>query len=178
MAEKALIVLTFIYKEGPSHIAHSVFKFLSCHHFIYHVSQILNNFSLSLISHSANDYYIYFGKSFNMAPWADQPFNLIPIKSLKSSSEDAKWVASEMAYAHNGLLRVLNSIYSQAPYVKLEADIHDLLQYSIFWVDWIEGTLLSPASSWITSQEAKEWNGVLTTNRAPPRRRKLLFSCC
>lgn len=74
-----------------------------------------------------------------MAPWADQPFALIPVKSLKSSSDDAKYMASEMALAHNGLLRTLNSIYNQAPYVRLDSDIHDLLQYSIFWVDWIEG---------------------------------------
>jgi hypothetical protein len=38
-----------------------------------------------------------------------------------------------VANAHNMLIRCLNSIYLQAPYVKEEGDIQDLLQYSLFW---------------------------------------------
>jgi Hemerythrin HHE cation binding domain len=74
-----------------------------------------------------------------MAPWADQPFTLIPIKSIKpSASLDTLFIASEMANAHNGLIRSLNSMYLQAPYVTQEADIQDLLQFAIFWESWIE----------------------------------------
>ena len=74
-----------------------------------------------------------------MAPWADRPFALIPIKTIKpSASLDALYIASEMANAHNGLIRSLNSMYLQAPYVTKDADIQDLLQFAIFWESWIE----------------------------------------
>lgn len=74
-----------------------------------------------------------------MAPWADEPFRLISIKSITpSASSDALFIASEMANAHNGLIRSLNSMYLQAPYVTEEADIQDLLQFAIFWESWIE----------------------------------------
>jgi len=43
-----------------------------------------------------------------------------------------------VANAHNMLIRCLNSIYLQAPYVKEKADIQDLLQYSLFWEKWIQ----------------------------------------
>lgn len=43
-----------------------------------------------------------------------------------------------MANAHNGLIRSLNSMYLQAPYVTEDADIQDLLQFAIFWQSWIE----------------------------------------
>jgi hypothetical protein len=74
-----------------------------------------------------------------MAPWADQPFHLIPIKTIKpSATPDSLFIASEMANAHNGLIRSLNSMYLQAPYVTQEADVQDLLQFAIFWESWIE----------------------------------------
>jgi hemerythrin-like domain-containing protein len=74
-----------------------------------------------------------------MAPWADEPFRLISIKSINpSASSDALFIASEMANAHNGLIRSLNSMYLQALYVTEEADIQDLLQFAIFWESWIE----------------------------------------
>lgn len=74
-----------------------------------------------------------------MAIWADRPFNLIPIKGIKpSASPDALYIANEMANAHNGLIRSLNSMYLQAPYVTEDADIQDLLQFAIFWESWIE----------------------------------------
>lgn len=74
-----------------------------------------------------------------MAPWADEPFHLISIKSIDpSASLDALFIASEMANAHNGLIRPLNSMYLQAPYVTKAADVQDLLQFAIFWESWIE----------------------------------------
>lgn len=41
---------------------------------------------------------------------------------------------SLVANAHNMMIRALNSIYLQAPYIKEETDIRDLLQYSLFWL--------------------------------------------
>jgi hemerythrin-like domain-containing protein len=82
---------------------------------------------------------VWLGKFSAMAPWADQPFPLIPIKSIKPSANlDALYIATEMANAHNGLIRSLNSLYLQAPYVTEEADIQDMLQFAIFWESWIE----------------------------------------
>jgi hemerythrin-like domain-containing protein len=74
-----------------------------------------------------------------MASWADQPFPLIPIKSVKlSASPDALYIAGEMDNVDNGLIRSLNSMYLQASYVTEDADIQDLLQFAIFWESWIE----------------------------------------
>ena len=78
-----------------------------------------------------------------MAPWADQPFALIPIKGQKSKTPEIAFIASEMANAHNNLLRSLNSVYNQAPYVEKKEDQRDLLLYTGFWVDWIEGEMPS-----------------------------------
>lgn len=71
------------------------------------------------------------------ALWADTPFKLIPTPEYaKPKDADANmiWIATEMALAHNGLLRGLNSMYLQAPHVKLEADIYDLCTYAGFWL--------------------------------------------
>jgi len=73
-----------------------------------------------------------------MAPWADQPFALIPVKSQKSKAPETEFIAQDMAAAHNNLLRALNSVYNQAPYVEKDEDKRDLLTYTSFWVDWIE----------------------------------------
>jgi len=70
--------------------------------------------------------------------WADQPFALIPVKSQKSRAPETDFIAQDMAAAHNNLLRALNSVYNQAPYVEKEEDKRDLLTYTSFWVDWIE----------------------------------------
>jgi Hemerythrin HHE cation binding domain len=55
-----------------------------------------------------------------------------------SASPDALYIAGELANAHNGLIRSLNSMYLQAPYVTEDADIQDLLPFAIFWESWIE----------------------------------------
>jgi len=72
-----------------------------------------------------------------MAPWADQPFALIPVKTQTSAHDDTTFIAQDMAQAHNNLLRSLNSVYNQAPFVEKDQDKADLLQYTAFWVDWI-----------------------------------------
>jgi hypothetical protein len=85
-------------------------------------------------------------------PWADQPFALIPTSKVTKPNASAEMTlisdnsmltvsrpldisnwAIPVANAHNMLIRCLNSFYLQAPYVKEEADIQDLVQYSLHW---------------------------------------------
>jgi len=73
-------------------------------------------------------------------PWADTPFALIPTPGSGENLaklDDTVFIAREMANAHNGMLRALNSIYQQCIYVKEPKDIKDLLLYATFWCDWI-----------------------------------------
>ncbi|PMD19715.1 hypothetical protein NA56DRAFT_197819 [Hyaloscypha hepaticicola] len=74
------------------------------------------------------------------APWADAPFTLIPTPGRGENVnklDDTVWIAREMANAHNGMLRALNSIYQQCIYVKEAKDVKDLLLYARLWCDWI-----------------------------------------
>ena len=73
-----------------------------------------------------------------MAPWADEPFALIQIHKLTSKNADALFIGKDMANAHNNMIRALNSMYNQAPYVNETKDVADLLLYASFWIDWIE----------------------------------------
>jgi len=95
-------------------------------------------------------------------PWADKPFALNPtpghgqdIKNLP----DHIWMAREMTFAHNGMIRGLNSIYQQCIHVSSPGDIADLLKYAEFWCDWIhthhggEETILFPKIESITGQK-------------------------
>ncbi|KAG8162654.1 hypothetical protein KVR01_007132 [Diaporthe batatas] len=76
------------------------------------------------------------------APWADEPFRLIPTPSNRPELENEKHsyvhVSSEMAHVHNVLIRGLNSIVQQAPYVKAPKDCRDLLSYVASWVKMVE----------------------------------------
>jgi hemerythrin-like domain-containing protein len=77
----------------------------------------------------------------DQTPWADTPFALIPIPGLGKPSKSltpTEYMAQDMANAHNSLLRSLNSIYNQAPFVNSPEDISDLLQYAKFWCQWID----------------------------------------
>jgi hemerythrin-like domain-containing protein len=87
-------------------------------------------------------------------PWADAPFPLLPTPGRGqeiSKLPPHLHIACEMACAHNALLRGLNSIYQQCPFVSSPTDIKDLLTYTTFWCSWIrehhegEETLLFPA---------------------------------
>jgi hemerythrin-like domain-containing protein len=72
--------------------------------------------------------------------WADTPFTLIPTPGRGENLnklDDAVFIAREMANAHNGMLRALNSIYQQCTFVKEPKDVKDLLLYATFWCDWI-----------------------------------------
>ncbi|KAE8382009.1 hypothetical protein BDV26DRAFT_254656 [Aspergillus bertholletiae] len=92
------------------------------------------------------------------APWADEPFHLIatPSKTLDESLGHIQ-CASQMAHAHNFILRGLNAIIQQAPHVAIATDEHfkaqdvkDLLSYVQSWVkmvhhhDWVEESFIFP----------------------------------
>jgi hypothetical protein len=72
-------------------------------------------------------------------PWADQPFPLVlTCKTLKpQASPDAIYIADGMANVHNSLIRCLNSMYQQAPYVRLPTDVKDLFLYAKFWLELV-----------------------------------------
>jgi hypothetical protein len=98
----------------------------------------------------------------NNAQWADTPFTLIPTPGRGENLnklEDAVFIAREMANAHNGMLRALNSIYQQCIFVKDPKDVKDLLLYATFWCDWIhehhdgEETFFFPRVEEITSMK-------------------------
>lgn len=71
--------------------------------------------------------------------WADGPFPLVPKKSVpidaKNPNHMAYKASNMMADIHNCLLRGLNSIYNQAPYVTKPQDIQDLLLLVKLWCD-------------------------------------------
>jgi len=64
---------------------------------------------------------------------------LVPTSKTTKTDGDATaiYLADEMAHAHNAMIRQLNSMYLQAPYVTLEADQSDLCQYAVFWKDFL-----------------------------------------
>ncbi|ROV92482.1 hypothetical protein VSDG_06726 [Cytospora chrysosperma] len=78
------------------------------------------------------------------APWADEPFQLIatPSKRPSLANEEHSYihVSSEMTYVHNVIIRGLNAIVQQAPYVKAynEKDVKDLFFYVSSWVKMVE----------------------------------------
>lgn len=73
-------------------------------------------------------------------PWADEPYVLVSIPGRGvdlSKAHGSVYVAREMAFAHNGLIRTLNSIYQQCVHVSTPADVADMLKYAQFWCQWI-----------------------------------------
>lgn len=71
--------------------------------------------------------------------WADSPFQLLETPRKKAGLIDVKKEtpasasATEMVLVHNMIIRGINSIYLQAPNVKLEKDIEDFLTYMYSW---------------------------------------------
>lgn len=69
--------------------------------------------------------------------WADTPFPLIPTplgKTPLSEAHGSLYMAQGMAHLHNMILRGLNSIHQQAPYVSSPTDIADFLTFTNHWV--------------------------------------------
>ncbi|KAI6084962.1 hypothetical protein F4821DRAFT_261497 [Hypoxylon rubiginosum] len=79
------------------------------------------------------------------APWADTPFKLIPTPSKRlADSHSYVYCATEMANAHNVIIRGLNAIIQQAPYVRdsndpryKAQDVKDLLFYVDAWTKMV-----------------------------------------
>ncbi|KAI4864299.1 hypothetical protein F4820DRAFT_470636 [Hypoxylon rubiginosum] len=71
-------------------------------------------------------------------PWADGPWPLIetPSRTQRLTSA-ALHIANELAHAHNAMLRGLNAIYLQAPFVTLPGDVADLLFLTRAWSAWV-----------------------------------------
>jgi hypothetical protein len=65
---------------------------------------------------------------------------LIPTSKTTKVEGDptANWVADDMANTHNVIIRQMNSMYLQAPHVKLEADQLDLCQYAVFFQESLQ----------------------------------------
>ncbi|PSR81836.1 hypothetical protein BD289DRAFT_438510 [Coniella lustricola] len=84
-----------------------------------------------------------------LAPWADEPFKLIETLSQRAELATEKHsyvhVATEMVHVHNVLIRGINAIVQQAPYVKdstqpsyKEKDVRDLLSYVSSWCKMVD----------------------------------------
>ncbi|KAI1359420.1 hypothetical protein F5Y08DRAFT_80323 [Xylaria arbuscula] len=73
-----------------------------------------------------------------LSKWADGPFPLIQTPSATKDISDhaAHQIANEMAFAHNAMLRGLNSIYLQAPHVSKQ-DASDFLFFVASWSAWV-----------------------------------------
>jgi len=70
-------------------------------------------------------------------PWADKPFSLLstPVKTDEISLETHR-VATEMSLAHNVLIRGLNAIYQQAPFIPPSV-APDFIVFIRAWIDAI-----------------------------------------
>ena len=72
------------------------------------------------------------------SPWADEPYSLISTTPFsQDQSHAAYYVATQMALAHNGIIRGLNSIYVQAPNIPREDldAVKDFLTYCQCWCE-------------------------------------------
>ncbi|CAN9439392.1 unnamed protein product [Alternaria alternata] len=71
--------------------------------------------------------------------WADTPFALLKIPGQPGGpvcvNPGVLDVAIEMANVHNVLLRPLNAIYHQAPFIRLPVDVADFMLYVTAWAD-------------------------------------------
>ncbi|KAI9844584.1 MAG: hypothetical protein M1838_002108 [Thelocarpon superellum] len=79
--------------------------------------------------------------------WFESPLALIPTPGIRApgttnTNHSALMMAQEMSYAHNGMLRALNSIWQQAPFIPSLADdpvaIPDFLRYIGFFTGWLD----------------------------------------
>ncbi|CAE7179413.1 Hemerythrin domain containing protein [Pyrenophora teres f. teres] len=71
--------------------------------------------------------------------WADTPFALleIPGQSGAQTCENPGLlhIVAEMANAHNVLIRGLNALYNQAPFIRIPGDVSGLMLYIAAWAD-------------------------------------------
>jgi hemerythrin-like domain-containing protein len=107
--------------------------------------------------------------------WADTPFALLNIPGRPNAQTCANAgvlnVAIEMANVHNVLLRALNAIYHQAPFVQLPSDVADLMLYVTAWADTVhhhhslEEGMFFPKIEEITKNAGiDDWKGMMGGN--------------
>ncbi|KAF2474417.1 uncharacterized protein BDR25DRAFT_216438 [Lindgomyces ingoldianus] len=70
--------------------------------------------------------------------WVDGPFQLLETPSATKNVDDhpAHYIANEVAFAHNAMLRGPNAIYLQAPHISA-TDISDFLFFVASWSAWV-----------------------------------------
>jgi len=101
--------------------------------------------------------------------WARNPFQMIATPKYERKLSDADTdeyveAASFMALFHNLLLRALNTIYLQAPFVK-DADKKDFIGYALCWYDAINAHHTGEEKEffpWI--EEAAGEKGIMAAN--------------
>jgi hemerythrin-like domain-containing protein len=80
-------------------------------------------------------------KAGEVCAWADTPFALLPIPGTPggptTTNVELLSICVEMANVHNVLLRGLNAIYLQCPYVMEEVDVADFMLYVKAWGDTV-----------------------------------------
>ncbi|OTB09154.1 hypothetical protein M426DRAFT_316448 [Hypoxylon sp. CI-4A] len=78
------------------------------------------------------------GKAKAGKPWVDGPWPLIETPSqTQPLSHTALHIANETAHVHNAMLRGLNALYLQAPFVREPADIADFMFLVQAWSGWV-----------------------------------------
>ncbi|KAJ5805924.1 uncharacterized protein N7503_003526 [Penicillium pulvis] len=77
-------------------------------------------------------------RSHKSKSWADGPWPLIetPSKTQDTSKHASIYIANEMAFAHNAMLRGLNSLYLQVD-LSDPKDISDFLFFLRSWAGWV-----------------------------------------
>ncbi|KAI1468120.1 uncharacterized protein F4812DRAFT_391475 [Daldinia caldariorum] len=74
--------------------------------------------------------------------WADEPWPLIKVPSrtklTKHAGHPVQHIVREVTNTHNAMLRGLNALYIQAPYVRLPADVADFCFLGRVWACWVK----------------------------------------
>lgn len=85
-----------------------------------------------------------------MISWVQESLQSHTLLIGRQDEHSSVYIANEMAFAHNAMIRGINSIYNQAPYVHKAKDINDFLFYTKSWANWVshhhnlEETLMFP----------------------------------
>ncbi|KAI2464443.1 hypothetical protein F4781DRAFT_439545 [Annulohypoxylon bovei var. microspora] len=77
-------------------------------------------------------------KAIARKPWADEPWPLIePLSRTQRITHSAHHIANELSHTHNAMLRGLNALYLQAPFVRDPVDVADFLFLARVWSGWV-----------------------------------------
>ncbi|KAI1806775.1 hypothetical protein F4811DRAFT_101356 [Daldinia bambusicola] len=82
------------------------------------------------------------GKTTTRRQWADEPWPLIKVPSrtklIKHAGHPVQHIVREVTNTHNAMLRGLNALYLQAPYVRHPADVADFCFLARVWACWVK----------------------------------------